>query len=210
MTTATRATLAAAHRVVDGVHGDATLVRALAEPAIAAGLAERDVLVVEVRDLADGRAAVEVDLADLRRRQANLGVLAVLRHQRRGSAGGANELAALALAQLDVVDEGAEGDEAERERVARLDVSVPARDDLVADLDAVGSKDVALLAVQVVEEREAGGPAGIVLDGGNVGRNANLVAAEVDNTVALLVATPAEAGGDASVVVSAARAVLDV
>ncbi len=43
-------------RVVDRVHGHAAHVRTLAQPAAAAGLADRHVLVVEVADLADRRA----------------------------------------------------------------------------------------------------------------------------------------------------------
>ena len=73
------------------------------EPARASGLAERHVRVVGVRHLPDGRVALEVDHADLPRRQPDLGVLAVLGHERRGRAGGADELTALALLELDVV-----------------------------------------------------------------------------------------------------------
>src|SRR6185437_13689649 len=42
------AALAAAVRMVDRVHGDAAVVRALAEPAFAAGLAEIDVAVIRI------------------------------------------------------------------------------------------------------------------------------------------------------------------
>ena len=73
MTAAARATFATAHRVVDRVHGDAAVVRTTPEPARAAGLAERDVLVIGVRDLADGGAAVEVHLADFAARAAGPG-----------------------------------------------------------------------------------------------------------------------------------------
>src|SRR5207253_561133 len=62
--------LAAAVRVVDRVHRGAADARALAEPAAAAGLAARGVLVVDVADLADGRAALERDAAHLARGQA--------------------------------------------------------------------------------------------------------------------------------------------
>src|SRR5512135_268031 len=54
---ARRLAFAAAHRVVDGVHRDAPVVRLPAEPAVAAGLADRDVLVLDVADLADRRVA---------------------------------------------------------------------------------------------------------------------------------------------------------
>jgi len=206
VTTAGGAALAAAHRVVDGVHADAAVVGAATEPARAPGLAERDVLVIDVRHLADGGAAVEVHLADLGGGQADLGVVAVFGHQRRGDAGRADQLAAATLVQLDVVDHRPEGDVPQAERVTGLDVGVAARHDLVAGLEAVGGQDVGLLAVCVVQQRDARGAVGVVLDGRDAGRHADLAALEVDQTVALLVATPAEAGGDAAVVVTAARA----
>src|SRR5215207_3999392 len=49
--------LAAAVRVIDRVHGDAADVRADALPARAPGLAEGDVLVLDVAHLPDGRHA---------------------------------------------------------------------------------------------------------------------------------------------------------
>src|SRR5512146_1447829 len=62
---ALRLALAAAVRVVDGVHRGAAHRRALAAPAAAAGLAARDVLVVDVADLTDRRAARERHAAHL-------------------------------------------------------------------------------------------------------------------------------------------------
>src|SRR5439155_24747962 len=67
---ALRLALAAAVRVVDRVHRAAADGGALALPAAAAGLAARDVLVVDVADLADGRAAREGHAAHLARGQA--------------------------------------------------------------------------------------------------------------------------------------------
>jgi hypothetical protein len=60
--------LAATVGVVDRVHGDAADARAAAEPAVAAGLAERLLVVVAVADLADGGAALGVDEAGIRPR----------------------------------------------------------------------------------------------------------------------------------------------
>src|SRR5471030_59851 len=59
---------AATQRMVNRVHRHAAHVRTLALPAAAAGLADRDVLVVDVADRADRREALHVDLADLARR----------------------------------------------------------------------------------------------------------------------------------------------
>src|SRR6202043_3034566 len=60
MATAGGAALAAAKRMVDGVHGDAAHRRHAALPAIAPGLADVDVAVVGIGTRADGRKAVLV------------------------------------------------------------------------------------------------------------------------------------------------------
>src|SRR5204862_3948850 len=57
MAAALRLSFAAAVRVVDGVHRRAADGRALAEPAAAARLSNCHVAVLDVADLADGRAA---------------------------------------------------------------------------------------------------------------------------------------------------------
>src|SRR5690348_9292783 len=67
---------AAAVRMVDRVHGDAPIVRALAQPARASGLADGDVLVVEVADLSDGGHAIHHYAARLARRQLQQRVVA--------------------------------------------------------------------------------------------------------------------------------------
>src|SRR5262249_35477183 len=146
------------------VHDDAAVVRSEAEPARATGFADRDVRVLDVRDLSDRRVAVEVHLANLAARQADLRVVAVLRHERRSRAGRTNELRAASLLELDVVNRGPERDVAKAERVAGLDVGVLVADDRVAGVEAVGREDERLLAVRVVKERDARGAVRIVLD----------------------------------------------
>src|SRR3712207_4742335 len=97
--------LAAAVRVVDRVHGLAARLRAHAQVALAAGLADRDVLVVGVADDADGRPALRADHAHLARGQAQRRHGALAGHQLDRRARRAGELAALAGLQLDVVDD---------------------------------------------------------------------------------------------------------
>src|SRR5260221_13037567 len=72
MPAAAGASLATAHRMVDRVHRYATVVRPKAEPARAPGFAPRDVLVIGVGDLADGRTAIEVNAANLAARKPDL------------------------------------------------------------------------------------------------------------------------------------------
>src|SRR5689334_893875 len=103
MTSAAGAPFATAHRMIDGVHGDAAVVRPHAEPARAPRLANGDVLVIGVGHLADGGTAIEVHESNLATREANLPPGALFGHELRGDAGGATELAPLALLQLDVV-----------------------------------------------------------------------------------------------------------
>ena len=110
--------LAAAVRMVTRVHDDAPDLRPLAHVAGAAGLAEVLVLVIEVADLADGGHAADADPADLARRQADLGVLALLGQELGRGARRADDLAALARDELDVVDRGAERDVRDRQGVA--------------------------------------------------------------------------------------------
>jgi hypothetical protein len=69
---------------------------------------------------------------------------------------------------------------------------------IVADGEPVGREDVPLLAVGVVEQRDARGAVRIVLDRRDRRRHADLVPLEVDDAVALLVPTAAEPRRDAA------------
>src|SRR5919201_977462 len=193
-------------RVVDRVHGHPAGGRALALPADAAGLAPADQLLLGVADLADGGAAGGLHLADLARRHPQGRQRALLGEQLDARPGGAAELGAAARPQLHVVDDGADRDVLEGQGVAGLDVGALAGLHRVAHPQAGGRDDVALLAVGVVEQRDVGGAVGVVLDRGHAGGHAVLVAAEVDDPVALLVAPTLVAGGDAAVDVAAALA----
>src|SRR5262245_30703138 len=107
MTAARGAALAAAMRMVDRVHGDTAIVRALAEPALAASLAEVDVAVVGVRHGADGGKTRAVHGALLARVEAQDRPALVAADELRIGAGRTRDLAALAGLQLDIVDDRA-------------------------------------------------------------------------------------------------------
>src|SRR5258707_3407151 len=77
MTAARGAAFAAAVRMVHRVHGDAAVVRLAAEPAVAAGLADRDIHVIGIGDRADGPGTAAVNQALLARVQANDDVVMV-------------------------------------------------------------------------------------------------------------------------------------
>src|SRR5262249_44817847 len=120
-------------------------------------------------------------------------------------AGAAAQLAAVAGLQLHVVDAHARRHLAQRHAVAdaRLDALLAA-DDLVVLLEPFGGQDVRLGAVLVLEEGDAGGAVGVVLDRHHRGPDAVLAALEVDDAVHALGAAAAEAGADDALVVAPA------
>src|SRR5690606_26852234 len=161
-----------------------------------------------VADLADRRAAAQVDVADLARGQTQLGVGAVLRDELDRGTGRARELRAATGLELDRVDDGSRRDVAQRQVVAGLDVGRRAVLHDVALLELVRRDDVALLAVGVVQQRDARGAVGVVLDVRDLGRHAVLVVTtEVDDTVGALVTAALVARRDTAGVVAAALAV---
>ena len=159
-----RRALATAVRVVDRVHRHAARLRAHAHVALAPGLADLDVLVLGVADRADGRAALGAHHAHLAGGQTQRRHVAVLGHQLHRGAGRARHLAAAAGLQLDVVDDRADRHARERHAVADGDVGAVAGGDGHADGQALRREDVALLAVDVVQQRDVGRAVGVVLD----------------------------------------------
>src|SRR5439155_9442481 len=119
---------AAAMRMVDRIHRHTAIVRPPAHPALAAGLADRDVHVVGIRHRPDRAHAAAADQALLGRIESHDDVVAVATHDLRIGAGRARDLAALAELELDIVHDGADRDIAERHGVAGLHVDVLARD----------------------------------------------------------------------------------
>src|ERR1700736_3558888 len=110
MTAAGGAPFAAAHRVADGVHRRAAVVRLAAHVALAARLAQADVPVLGVADAADRRPALRRHAAHFAGRQRDLRPLALAGRQRGAATGAATELTAVAGLHLQVVDAHAQRD----------------------------------------------------------------------------------------------------
>src|SRR6201986_1134163 len=208
VTTARALALATAMRVVDRVHGNAADGRALALPAVAARLAELDVAVLGVADLADGRAALDGHPADFTGRHAERCVRAFLGEQLDAGARRPRDLRSATGTHLDRVDDRAGRDRPQRQGVARLDVRARAVLHPVTLLQPLRAEDVALLAVHVVEQRDARGAVRVVLDVRDRGRDAILVVPpEVNQPVGALVPAALVPDGDPPVNVPAALAV---
>src|SRR5688572_8656832 len=194
--------------MVDRIHDDAADRRPDAAPALRAGLAVDDQAVVFVADFADRRATVDVHLAHLGRPQTDRRVEPFARHELCGGPGAARELTAPARLELDVVDLRADRNVADRQRVACLDRGLGARLDRVACRDALRREDVTTLAVCVEHERDVRVAVGVVLESLDLAWHAVLRAAEVDDTVALLMAAALVPRREPTLVVARARALL--
>ena len=171
--------------------------------ALPAGLADVDVLVLDVADLADGGHAVGAHDTDLTGGHPDLGVAALLGHQLSGHAGGADQLSTVAGMQLDVVDDGTDGDVGDRQGVADLDIGVGTGLHLVAGIQAHGSQNVAALAVLILQQSDVGAAVGVILQAQHGGKHVLLVTLEVDDAVLTLVAAAAMTDGDAAIAVAA-------
>jgi hypothetical protein len=112
--------------MIDRIHRHAAVVRHFSQVTRAAGLADRNVFVIEISDLADRRVAAVVHLAHLARGKSQGRPLAFASHELRARAGRASHLSALPLLQLDVVNHRAEGDAGKRKRVADQNVGLRA------------------------------------------------------------------------------------
>ena len=187
------------------VHRDTARLRTTSEPAAAAGLADGDVLMLEIADLTDRRTAIDMHAADLAGRHTKECVIAFLCHELRGCARTADELRTLANLELNGMDHRAERDILQRKRVARLDVSLSTRLHNIADLQAVRCEDVALFAICIVQKRNACAAVRIVLDRRDAGGDPVLRTLEVDDAIEPLVTAAAMTYGQFALLVAPAR-----
>jgi len=100
------------------------------------------------------------------------------------------------------------GDVSQRERIAGKNVRPFAVLHRHANFQAHRMKDVALLAVGIVQQRNARRTVGVVFDGRDLGRDSRLVAAEIDGTVTPRMSAAAMPRSDFAMVVTAAGALL--
>src|SRR5258705_6715226 len=203
---ATRALpFAAAQRVIGGVHRHAAAAGAPTQAARLPRLADRQQLVLSVADFADRGEAFAPHHPHLRRAEAQRDVVTFLRDHLRARARTAAQLAAPADLQLDVVHRGTQRNLEQRHRVAGADVGAGTGNHAVADVQALRRQDVALLAVAVVQQHDARGPVGIVLDARDARRNSELVAPEIDAPVLPLVPAAHIPARDVALVVAPTR-----
>jgi hypothetical protein len=82
--------------------------------------------------------------------------------------------------QFNVVDHSTQGNSIQRKRIARTGFSVWACQHAIVDREAYWRQNVTLFPIAIAEQSDPCRPIGIVLDGRHLGRNAQLLAPEVD------------------------------
>src|ERR1700674_74829 len=159
MTAARAAACPAAERMVARIHRDAAIVRPPAEPARAAGLADRDVHMVGVRYRADGSHAAAVDEPLLARIEPQDHVFLVAAHDLGIGAGRARNLPALADLEFHIMHDGPDRHVADRRRIAGLHVDTLAGHDGVALAEPLRRQNISEFAVRILHQRDEAGAA---------------------------------------------------
>src|ERR1022692_1717004 len=202
---ALRTSLAATMWMIDRIHRDAANVPTLTQPSTATRLADGNIFVLDIPDLPDSRAAFREDHSLLTGGQLEQRHLAFFRHQLGLRSRAARKLRAAAGLHFNRVDDTAHGNVLEWKCVTGLDIGIRSRFDLVADLQTFGSKDVALEAVGIVNQRKVGRAIRIVFQSGDRAGNAVVIASKIDQTQTTLMPTAAMARGHPAVVVTTTR-----
>jgi ribosomal protein S19 len=135
MASARGLTFTTAVRVIDRVHRDAAIVRHLPQPAGFTGLAERNVFMFDVANLADGRHAFHLHAANFARRQFQQCVFGFARNQLCLCTGRTRHLRTLSRPQLDVVNHCSRRNILERQSVSDQNVRFRTRRHRPADFE---------------------------------------------------------------------------
>src|SRR5215467_899863 len=119
------------------------------------GLADTAVLVIQVAHLSDGCHTEDVYTALFTGRQTYQRIVALFSHQLGACPRAPHHLTPTPFFQLNVVNGGAGRDILEGQRIAWPDISLRASHYPIANFELIRCDDIALLAIQVVQESDA-------------------------------------------------------
>jgi hypothetical protein len=162
-------------------------------------------IVLNIPELSDSRSAIQVNTTNLTRRKPQLPPITLLCHDLRTATSRPHHLGTTCHFQLHIVDRRAQRDSTQRETVTRLDVSVPRRNDRIANLQTHRPQDVALLPIDIMEERDSRTAVRVVLDARYFRGHTDFVPAKVDHPKTPLVAAATETRRNPAEVIPTAR-----
>ena len=192
-----------AHRVVDGVHHNAAVARTTTEVTVATSLTTDFEVVLGVADDTYSGAAGLKNHAHFAAGHLDDSVLVVARHELCVGTCRTDHLGTLAGTELNVVDERTERNLGEQKGIADFGGNTGTGHDGLTNLEALGTEDIALLAISIADEGDTGATVGVVLDSFYNSGNTVFVALEVNKAIELFVATADIAHGHLTLVVAA-------
>ena len=144
-----------------------------------------------------------VDAAEFTGRQLQHRTTTFLTHQLNRCSGATGQLATLAWFHLNVVQQGTDTNLFQRQRIARTNISIGTGHHHITRSKTLGSKNVPLVSIVVVNQGDMSGPVGVIFDARNFTGNVEIVTLEINHTIQTLVATAAMEGSNATIVVAA-------
>ena len=106
---------------------------------------------LKVAHLTDGGITILEDQSNFTRREFNMGIFSLLRHQLTIGACAAHNLATLSHLQFDIVNQGPRWNVPEWKGIPRFDVSGRARDHCISHFQLIRSKDIPFFTIRVVK-----------------------------------------------------------
>jgi len=161
-----------------------------------------------IPDFSDCRATIDVYLSNLARAKPKLCVAALPRKQLRSGAGGTSQLRTFPGQHFDTVNCRPDRDVPKRQCISWLDRSVNSAHKWCTGRYALGSNDVAALAIDVTQECDICASVRIVLKALYLCSDPVLVPKEIDLAVMVFVTTAFVPGGDLSRVIATSGLVL--
>lgn len=204
MTPAGVSAFAATHWVGDWVHCGTTDPRPNAFPAIPTGLSDDHTGMLAVADEPDSCPAGTGDATNFSAGERKLGPAAVASVQCGTHSGTAAQLGAAPRLHLNVMYDGTKGDRTERHAVAHVRLNRGPAFDFCAGGQSFWCDNVAFLSVSVLNQSDAGGAIGIVLNVGHCTHNPVLIPLKVNDSIEPFVATATVLCGNLTLIVATA------
>ena len=158
-------TFTTAVRMVDRIHTGTANMRTAAKPTGSSGFAQHDRHMIPVTNLSNRRPTGGRNAANLATGQGDLRPIGLARHQRGIRTGAATHAATAPGQQLDAMNRGTKRDILERQRIPDRWRRGRAVEQLSPNLQSIGSQDISLFAVGIMEQGDAGTSIRIVFNG---------------------------------------------
>jgi hypothetical protein len=188
--------------MVNGVHDHASDGGPYPAPSFRPRFTERSQAVLGIPDLTNGGPTIHMHPAHLAGAQAQGGICPFTSDELRSRTRTPSELRPFSRLQLNTMDCRADRNASKWKRITNSYGGFGTGHDLGTYLEPAGRDNIPAFSVRVKHERYPGAAVRIVLDLFDLTRHPVLIALEIDNTVAPLVATTTMAHRDATQVVA--------